>query len=277
MLFFPPTGVDPVGLIERALDDPQIPQGKIELARLGPEDQPLISRLRANGSSNTHTESVLDWTYPVHIVSPTTIIDGAKPGSGKTFASFRGHINSAHQNGYKAASIDISQHEAHLISVIEQWAENKKSDMYSFDDLTNPTMAVIDLMKHNKSIDINGTISWDKEGHPIGLWLWQQTDHNAMSLVRAYILERRGNAEFGILNMSEQLHDVGISEMCLGGSETENLNTFKNKMRPIRSIELTTMSLPKPILSPVNENNHKAKRQYHRLNEGFAFGPARPR
>ena len=106
---------------------------------------------------------------------------------------------------------------------------------------------MLDLIDRT-DLDISGTVSYGSEGAPLGFWLWEEVGGTAMSLVRAY-LRRPGNAEYGILAMAEQLSASNIPEMCLGGSETADLDAFKRKMQPIRSIALSTVALPDHTLS----------------------------
>lgn len=236
LLLFPPFGASPAKLITKALDDPRLPSGIIELARLSAGDALLTERLSSR-SQTVRREETLDWTYPVHVVSPDIITNR----EGRPFVSFRGHINRAMRGGLKTEPVDISKHENELKSIIQEWAINRGDTAFSIEDLTSPTLKAIELMK-TSNLDIRGTLSKTKDGTPIGFWLWEQNGNTAMSLVRAY-LRAPGNAELGILGMAQQLKASGIPHMCLGGSETEDLDRFKRKMQPVRSIELNTVDL----------------------------------
>ena len=239
LLLFPPIGRDSAGLLAKAVDDPlSLPSGRLELARFSAEDQGLVSRLGTMGVKEPHRERVLDWAYPAHVVNPKRIVER----EGKPFVSFRGHINRAIRAGYRTEPIDLARHRDNILHIIEQWADSRGDSDFSQDDLTGPTHSVLGLMDRTE-LDIGGTISYDSHGAPIGFWLWEQVGKTAMSLVRAY-LRHPGNAEFGILSMAEQLAASNIPEMCLGGSETADLDAFKRKMQPVRSIALSTVALP---------------------------------
>ncbi|MCW2308850.1 DUF2156 domain-containing protein [Rhodobium gokarnense] len=244
LLLFPPIGRDPAGLLARAVDDPlSLPSGRLELARFSTEDQALASRLGTMGVKEPHREKVLDWAYPVHVVSPKRIVER----EGKPFVSFRGHINRAIRDGCRAEPIDLARHRDDILRIIDRWADSRSDSDFSHDDLTGPTHSVLGLMDRT-DLDIGGTISCDSHGAPIGFWLWEQVGNTAMSLVRAY-LRHPGNAEYGILSMAEQLSNANIPEMCLGGSETADLDAFKRKMQPVRSIDLSTVALPDRTLA----------------------------
>lgn len=245
LLLFPPTGEQPDRLLVESLRDDRLPSGDIELARIGPGDLQLAGRLAHKVGRSFKRETVLDWAYPVHVVSPETILEGARPGSGKAFNSFRGHLNRAARDGYRSEAVDVGKHEQALVSIIADWAQGKVSNSFQYHDLVTPTLSVIDLMKRGKEINIGGTITFDRDGQPMGFWLWECFGNQAASLVRANLRGWRGNGEFAILKMAEQLKEAGISEMCLGGSEIGSLNSFKEKMQPIRSIEMLTLPLPR--------------------------------
>jgi len=240
LLFFPPIGRSRADLITTALADARLPSGIIEMARVGADDA-LLTQSLSSRSQNMRREDTLDWTYPVHVVSPDIIIKR----EGKPFVSFRGHINRAMRDGLNTEPVNIRKHESELRSIIQDWAYNRGDTEFSVEDLTSPTLKAIELMK-TSNLDIRGTLSKTANGTPTGFWLWEQNGDMAMSLVRAY-LRAPGNAELGILGMAQQLKGSGIPQMCLGGSETADLDSFKRKMQPVRSIALNTVDLPRRV------------------------------
>ncbi len=239
LLVFPPVGRDPSALLAKAVNDLlSLPPGKLELARLSTDDRVVLKGLKSMGANTPQRETVLDWAYPVHVVSPNRIIER----KGKPFVAFRGHVNRAIKAGYRAEPVKLSRHRNAIQDIIKQWADSRGDAGFNHDDYTGPTRAVLDMMERD-DLDIRGTISFDSDDTPIGFWLWERVGSTAMSLVRAY-LRKPGNAEFGILSMAEQLKTAGIPEMCLGGSETADLDAFKRKMQPVRSVVLSTVALP---------------------------------
>ncbi|MGJ8531694.1 MAG: phosphatidylglycerol lysyltransferase domain-containing protein [Alphaproteobacteria bacterium] len=240
LLFFPPIGRSRADLITTALADALLPSGIIEMARVGADDA-LLAQSLSSRCQNIRREDTLDWTYPVHVVSANIIIKR----EGKPFVSFRGHINRAMREGLNTEPVNIWKHEKNLTSIIHAWACNRGDTAFSIEDLTSPTLKAIELMK-TTNLDIRGTLSKTADGTPTGFWLWEQNGDMAMSLVRAY-LRAPGNAELGILGMAQQLKGAGIPHMCLGGSETADLDSFKRKMQPVRSIALNTIDLPRRV------------------------------
>lgn len=246
ILLFPPIGQKTKALLELAMTIPDVlPPGNREMARLNPTD-PRFARLLAKHRTVASREDTLDWAYPVYVVDPTKIVER----KGKPFVSFRGHINRALRHGLQSQEIDPNRHRDEVIAVIGRWAERRHGGRFTRSDLIGPTHAVLEMMNRS-GLDIRGSISHDCDGKPIGFWLWEQVGNTAMSLVRAY-LKQPGNAEFGILAMAKQLTATGVPEMCLGGSETADLDAFKRKMQPIRSIALGTamIDVPQPLAVP---------------------------
>ena len=241
ILMLPPFGHDPAGLMEKALNDPIIPAGNREIARLGEEDAYLALRLRAAGASAPCREQVLDWTYPVHVISTSCVIER----QGGKFNSFRGHVNRALRAGLTASPFDADRHASDMLDIVGAWARDGKKAGYSFNDLTTPTMQIISLIQHG-SLPLAGVVIFDGK-RPVGFWFWDESDQKnatAMSLVRVSI-GSNGAAEFGALKMCELLRSRGFEHICLGGSETASLDRFKRKLCPVQSIELRTACYPK--------------------------------
>lgn len=237
LLFFPPFGKDPFSLIDTALGDTQIPEGRIQIARVGQEDMSLVFQLQAAGVSAPQGETVLDWAYPIHIISTERVIEH----SGGEYNNFRAHLNKAFRAGYTAEPLNADTHHDAVMEIVSSWAKDGKKDGYTFDDLTTPTTQLLDLMKQN-ILSLAGVIVFDGP-KPMGFWIWDEGDtmnKTAMSLARVSIGDR-GAAEFAGMKMTEILNERGFDKICLGGSETESLDKFKRKFGPIESIELKTI------------------------------------
>jgi hypothetical protein len=239
LLFFPPFGKEPYNLIQKALVDPKRPSGGIQMARIGQSDMHLAMQLQALGMEPPHTEDILDWVYPVHVVS----VDRLLTHQGGKFNNFRAHLNKAFKAGYNAARIVPQAHSSAILDIADRWAKDGKKDGYSYNDLTGPTQNLLSLMQDG-ILSLSGVIVFD-DNKPIGFWIWDEGDaasETAMSLARISLGDR-GAAEFAALKMGELLKERGFNTICLGGSETESLDRFKRKMGPVSSIELRTMAL----------------------------------
>jgi len=239
VLFFPPFGRDAFGLIQIALNDPQIPEGEIQIARVGQDETNLSLKLQAVGISPPQAEDVLDWTYPVHLVSTEKVIEH----KGGAFNNFRAHLNQAFRAGYKASQLDPDIHADAVVEIVDRWAKDGKKAEYTYGDLTSPTTSLLSLMK-SRILHLEGVIVFEEE-KPVGFWIWDEGDKagkTAMSLARVSI-GNRGASEFAGLKMAEILKERGFDTICLGGSETESLDKFKRKLVPVNSISLKTMHI----------------------------------
>jgi hypothetical protein len=229
LLLFPPFGRNPAGLVAKALSDPRLPEGSPQLARLGPEDATLKERF----GGAARTEDVLDWVCPVHVISTKALIER----KGGAFNNLRAHLNKAARAGLRAEPASPLL-QSDIMRVVEAWASRADKPGYSYEDLTGPTKACLKLMDVPGST-VTGLVVYEGEA-PMGFWLWDEAGRErgiAASLVRVSI-GRHGAAEFAAAKMAEILDSRGISEMCLGGSETASLDAFKRKLGPVRSIEL---------------------------------------
>lgn len=245
LLLFPPFGENPAELLEKAINDPAMPPGEKQLARLTKEQFYLALRLQAKGYEAPTDEDVLDWTYPVHIVCAKKLLSH----EGGEFNNFRSHLNKAMRAGYTAQAIDPHKDANAILETVSFWAKEVSKPGFSFDDLTGPTRAVLELMRGGAE-NVRGVMVCD-QGQPLGFWLWDEVDSKdgmAASLVRVSIghrLGKKGAAEFAALKMAEMLVENGFDKICLGGSETESLDQFKRKLVPAGSVELQSVNIVK--------------------------------
>lgn len=233
LLLFPPVGRDGAGLIAAALCDRRLPHGRRQLARVTAADIGLTATFGAKAE----TEDVLDWTYPVHVVSTAALV--ARQGG--AFNALRGHVHRAERAGYVAAPIDIAHDGAAMRSVAAAWAASKAGAGYTYEDLTGPTESLIALMARGAG-ELRGVMVRGPQG-PAGFWIWDESGGQAASLVRISI-GRQGAAELAAVSAAALLLERGITTFCLGGSETRSLDQFKRKLGPVRSVSLSTVTLP---------------------------------
>lgn len=239
ILFFPPMGLSPVSLIEFALVDPAIPEGNKCLARLGPEDQYLAAVLEQRGNSKVEVEEVLDWKFPVHILDAASVIDS----KGKDFRDFRKNIHRAFGRGLWSEGINSQEDISRVLDISKSWAVRHESNNYSIEDLIGPTKYALSLF-NNPNLSIKGLII-NEGSEAVGYIMWEETNplKGFANSISGMSVRPRGTEEFAILEMCRKLKEGGFSRVCIGGSETEGLDSFKRKMRPVSSVTLHTMSL----------------------------------
>lgn len=243
VLIFPPYGDANTATIKEAIKDKNFPNGEIEFARVNPLKNSYYKRHLAEGNAPPVLDTKLDWVCPVHIVSSENIITK----EGASFRTLRQKFNQAVKQGLQFEEINVQKHEKDIVTIVDRWAKVGNKPGYSYEDLTSPSLSLIELMKTDTPPDINGVIVYDIDQNPIGYWLWHETpDERAMSLARVSIGHLdgiKGSAEFAAVKMSEILDKKGINEICLGGSETDSLNKFKEKLSPALSIKLTSLRI----------------------------------
>lgn len=243
VLVFPPYGDASTDTIKEALKHRNFPKGNVELGRANPMESRLYKSSLANGSKPADHVTKLDWVCPIHVVSSDHIVSREGP----EFRQLRQNFNKAVRQGLSAELLNLDTNAEDVISVVEEWANIGNKPGFSFEDLTAPTKSLLKLMKDNNPLSIHGVVIRDAAKNPIGFWIWHETsDRQAMSLARisiGHIHGIKGAAEFGAVKMAEALQDRGINKICLGGSETDSLNAFKEKLGPVVSTRLYSLRI----------------------------------
>lgn len=233
LLLFPPIGPDGAELMRSALIDPRLPEGRRQLARVTASETGLTAMF----GMTAEREDVLDWAFPVHVVSTSALV--ARQGG--AFNSLRGHVHRAERTGYVAEALDIGRDSDAVRAIANSWAASKVRDGFTHADLTGPTESCIALMTRGIA-SLQGVMVRGPQG-PAGFWIWEEGAGQAVSLVRISI-GRQGAAELAAVAAAARLHAGGIPLLCLGGSETESLDQFKRKLGPVHSVALGTVNLP---------------------------------
>ena len=85
-----------------------------------------------------------------------------------------------------------------------------------------------------------------QDGQPVGFSIWEETSQTE-GLANAYahigLHEVPGMARFVIFDMCETLLARGFDRVCIGGSETEGLDQFKRRLRPVESLDLASYDI----------------------------------
>jgi len=242
LLFFPPIGLDPVGLIQAARFDPEIPAGKIRLARVAPEDSQLSSRLQVNHIGTEKDEDVLDWRYPVHILGTEDVSEH----KGSKFRDFRKNINKALARGLRSEHISMKHHVLKAIGICKQWSERRVSQSFFLEDLLEPTKKALELLEQ-KAMAMDGLVIYEGSA-PISYIIWEETNPvlGMANSISGMSIKQKGTDEFAMLEMCKELSKKGYKRVCIGGSESEGLDAFKRKMCPVQSIPLYSLRIISP-------------------------------
>jgi hypothetical protein len=195
-------------------------------------------------------EDKLDWTYPSYDVSLSRSVHP----SGAQFAAYRNKLNKYSNRDVTAVpftDVPGDERAAAILAISERWAENKVTEEwsrskldFSIDDLVEPYEYLSELAL-NPLFSVNG-IFLKKSSKYIAFRLWEDNGNHGdavASFAALSALHEPGCCEYLYYWAARRLLELGYKEMCIGGSESEGLDSFKQKFCPIRAHELYTVSL----------------------------------
>lgn len=240
LLLFPPFGDNPVGLIQQALSDPQIPKGTIRFARIPDKTgSTFINDLLHIGYAGTIIEEdVLDWTYPVHALDVHRVLKH----EGLEFRNFRNRLRAAQKISSRTERIVPRFHHNDIMNIASRWATDGRKAGFTHEDLIGPVQESLRLME-NPNLNIHGIIVYHNN-QPSSYMIWSiplAHKNIAVPLVRVSIGHMnglKGTAEYSMFKTMKALAEDRINFMYMGGSETAELDQFKRKLSPVASISL---------------------------------------
>ncbi len=188
-------------------------------------------------------EEVLDWVYPVQTLSTNDVTEH----KGTRFRDLR-------KNLYRADSSKISlsplqEHETYMdaLTLITGWSESREDKNYRLDDLSDPQVYILNLMRlYPASFDGFTVYS---EGDIVGVCAWELSNHETItSFVSVSRPDMRGLSDYIIYQMCQSLQMQGVPKVCIGGSESAGLDAFKRKFNPVESLPLYSLNVVKKSL-----------------------------
>lgn len=220
-----------------------IAQGKeVRLARHMKEDllnlNNVLSReTKTNNPLKVYQEDVMDWAYPVHIVSTEKV----SRRSGDKFQNLRTDCNNFEKQCPDYALIpiqNVDQPYKMMRYVLKTWEAQmiwRDKDDIDFEDYYNALFML--AVKNPKHID--GFILFDKE-FPIAISLWDPPNNKQIvGLSNICNTMYRGLSSFLMAKTCEVLFDQGVEFVNMGGSETKDLDAFKTqRLRPVKSLDI---------------------------------------
>ena len=246
LLVFPPIVAEARGLLRNLLDVlPPPPQG-LRLARVKTnlEQEHLVRHLECSESRCIECtpvcEDVLDWHYPVRILS-TSDVTGA---SGIKFRNVRKGLIHCRKYDIQKQSLNLDVHRKDLKELLHRWAEQASKTEDEYLDLYQ-TYDGLFALALDETHSVHGLVySIDGQLQAVSLWEMSGTDKSIANLYANFCIPAfDGLAEFTIVSVCEALQDKGIDFLNLGGSETQSLDFFKNKFRPVTSIDLCSIEI----------------------------------
>lgn len=246
LLALPPFGRYRTGLVSALTNDPRFEHEAIQLGRITPDALAFHTAELARLKATLVEELVLDWRYPCHVLGTRLLLDR----QGQAFKDFRKNLARAERARLTVRSIDPKADIPLLRALATSWADHHRAvhgghvpQNAPEDPLIGGTAAVLDLMERGV-LSIRGVlISTDK---PQGFMIWEETDpvaRHANGLCNVAMPGLKGASELSYAAMCEELAARGFETVCIGGSEEAGLDTFKRKLCPIQTDQLTTAIL----------------------------------
>ena len=203
----------------------------------------------ANGCQ-IQREDKLDWTYPSYDV----LLSRSAGPKGHELAVYRNKLNKYKDRGVTAVPFaEVPEEERFwaMRNIAERWAKNKLEGKencsnlsFSEDELLEPYEYLADLTQ-NPVFSIDG-IFLKRGPEYIAFRLWEDNGdytHAVPSFAALMASYEPGCSEYLHYEAARRLLACGYQEMCIGGSESAGLDSFKQKFQPIRRHELFTLKL----------------------------------
>lgn len=214
-------------------------EGKtVKLSRVLAKD---VKSLAESGRLYLEEESLLDWRYPVTILDNRAVRDMA----GGALSNLRQKVSlikrqgvievfDQHDERYEALKTDVGV-------MIESWADSV-SELKGF--------SVEHLVSSNKYGYEMGRAALDtfqanvflQRGKPIALYTSElpRTGRFANGITLCIDRSVRGASEFAYWWMAQELFEAGYQFTNINGAETDSLNQFRKKLKPVSRIPLNT-------------------------------------
>ncbi|MDD3183370.1 MAG: hypothetical protein PHD48_11295 [Alphaproteobacteria bacterium] len=241
ILIFPMMGKKTPQVLTEMLESiPQPPQG-VRLARLSPsdltdmEDGSLLSQY----SYIPAEEKVLDWTYPVRILSTERVahLDG------HIFKRVRNRIRHAEQLGFSVRPLTEAYADK-IKDFILGWALARSDSAGEIHDFTSPYYAILDGMRDPR-LRLDGLVFL--LNHRVQAFTAWDTPANGMSIANRFANLCNENilglSDFVMQTVARELHNRNIQLLNLGGSETKGLDDYKAKFVPEFSLKLCSAEI----------------------------------
>lgn len=185
-------------------------------------------------------ENVLDWKYPVRILST----DDVASLSGHKFMKVRNHIRQLQKRSVEVLPFDAISHSRALERLLHRWANYNATNREEYNLLYAPYENLFS-QSIEKPPGLAGLMTF-VNGEMEAVSLWDISNHQrptANVYVNFCNTEIRGLSEFSMVKCCETLRDEGIRFLNLGGSETESLDSYKKKFDPAFSIDLCSIDI----------------------------------
>jgi len=267
VLVFPPSDPACFQAIRSLLQVlPQPPSG-LSLARVKSGD--ALSNIAGTMGASLHRsikftpvcETVLDWRFPVRILSTALV----KRAAGNKFRNVRKGLIHMQPHDVRAEKLDINIHAQDVNILLHRWASAVSTTKEEYAELYETYDSLFGLTRNN-TCSVEGLVFYvDGKIEAASLWDISQCPPKTANLFGNFgSINIKGLADFVMVYICGYLSDKGIDFLNLGGSEIPSLDFFKSKFRPTTSIDLMSIDIKlsdAPVLTGQNESSN-AKTNY---------------
>jgi len=189
-------------------------------------------------------EDLLDWRYPVRILSTDEVL--ARKGG--RFERLRQRLRKIDREGVLVSELDARSRRDEIEELAMKWASRGRGQALTPDQFLAPVGRLLDLASDDLASEapaVTGQLLFDKStGALLGYGIWELPVRSGLPANQfAGVCDHSvaGLSELQIVLMCERLRAAGVGEVSLGGSETRSLDRFKRKFGPSRSLEVFSL------------------------------------
>ncbi|MFA4994106.1 MAG: hypothetical protein WC521_02250 [Bdellovibrionales bacterium] len=245
ILVFPARGSYSASILHNFLQTIPEPPCGLRLARVKggsfvmEETSPMATKLGQSVVFAPVIEHVLDWKYPVRVLST----DLVSKMEGPNFRHVRNHIRQILLKNPEIRNLrDVPS--TLLDRFIVEWAGNAATTVYEISDLVNLYRTIMSL-SDDPALNVEGLVVLIN-GRVEALNMWDVSNPNnptANRFVNLCNTAYSGLADFVMNRTAKCLFAQGIKYLNIGGAETESLDRFKRKFMPAYSIGLHSVEV----------------------------------
>ena len=193
-------------------------------------------------------EDRLDWAFPSYDIC---LSKSANP-RGAELATYRNKVSKFERHGVSVvpfAELGRDERSEIIYDISKCWVRNKLGNIdgkalasFNEEELLGPYSCLSNIVMRAK-FPIDG-IFLKRGSDYLAFWLWEDNGKRTDAvpcLAAVQASNEPGCSEYLHYQAARRLLDCGYREMCIGGSESEALDTFKRKFRPVRGHELYTL------------------------------------
>ena len=214
------------------------PAGGVRIVRVKKNAQirrGTLSHYSPSFTLRTCEEDVLDWKYPVHLLSTeaVTVLVGHQ------FMYIRNRLRQLKIHSVNIVPYDAILYSRALENLLHRWATHNATNQEEYDNLYAPYENLFSLSMEKIS-GLSGLMFFvDDTLQAVSLWDVSNASRKTANLfVNICNTEIRGLSELLTVKSCETLQQQGVARLNLGGSEWAGLDTYKRKFCPVTSVEL---------------------------------------